>query len=144
MSMDVTIPYRARCGSCPVHWCYVLKRHGCMVYKRKKDDLFFQKKKILNFKSFFMFLLFFGMNSQKQHTKERMKENLVCVTEQHYVSIFFTRLWSVRKPLLFDTQNPEISGFSTAHAYKYKTKRQWSETAEKWDFCWLVTRLPLY
>ena len=48
----------------------------------------------------------------------------VCVTEQHYVSIFFTRLWSVRKPLLFDTQNPGISGFSTAHAYKYKTKRQ--------------------
>ena len=26
--------------------------------------------------------------------------------------------------LLFDTQNPEISGFSTAHAYKYKNKRQ--------------------
>ena len=26
---------------------------------------------------------------------------LVCVTEQHYVSIFFTRLWSVRKPMLF-------------------------------------------
>ena len=26
---------------------------------------------------------------------------VVCVTEQHYVSIFFTRLWSVRKPLLF-------------------------------------------
>ena len=25
---------------------------------------------------------------------------------------------------VFDTQNPEISGFSTAHAYKYKTKRQ--------------------
>ena len=42
----------------------------------------------------------------------------VCVTEQHYVSIFFIRLWSVRKPLLFDTQNPGISGFSTAHAYK--------------------------
>ena len=49
---------------------------------------------------------------------------LVCVTEQHYVSTFFTRLWRVHKPLLFDTQNPEISGFSTAHAYKYKTKRQ--------------------
>ena len=28
------------------------------------------------------------------------------------------------QPLLFDTWNPEISGFSTAHAYKYKTKRQ--------------------
>ena len=28
----------------------------------------------------------------------------------------------MRKPLLFDTQNPEISGFSTAHAYKYKTE----------------------
>ena len=38
---------------------------------------------------------------------------------------FFTRLWSVCKPLLFDTQNPEISGnFSAAHAYKYKTKQQ--------------------
>ena len=49
---------------------------------------------------------------------------IVCVTEQHYVSIFFTRLWSVRKPLLFDTQKSEISGFSTAHAYKYKSKRQ--------------------
>ena len=26
---------------------------------------------------------------------------VVSVTEQHYVSIFFTRLWSVRKPFLF-------------------------------------------
>ena len=51
-------------------------------------------------------------------------EFLVCVTEQHYVSRFFTRLWSVRKALLYDTQNPEISGFSTAHACKYKTKQQ--------------------
>ena len=49
---------------------------------------------------------------------------IVCVTEQHYVSIFITRLWSVRKPRLFNTYNPEISGFSTAHEYKYKTKRQ--------------------
>ena len=49
---------------------------------------------------------------------------IACVTEQHYVSIFFTRLWSVRKPLLFDTQNPRISGFSAAHTYKYKTERQ--------------------
>ena len=47
-----------------------------------------------------------------------------CVTEKHYVSISFTRLWSVRKPLLFDTQNPGILGFQTAHAYKYKTKWQ--------------------
>ena len=31
---------------------------------------------------------------------------IVCVTEQHYVLIFFTLLWSVRKPLLFDAQNP--------------------------------------
>ena len=59
-------------------------------------------------------------NSNKKFSKNK---GVVCVTEQHYVSIFFTRLWSVRKPLLFDTQTPEISGFSTAHAYKYKTKR---------------------
>ena len=26
--------------------------------------------------------------------------------------------------IVSDTQNPGISGFSTAHAYKYKTKRQ--------------------
>ena len=54
----------------------------------------------------------------------KVRDTFVCVTEQHYVLIFFTRLWSVRKPLLFYTQNPGISGFSTAHAYKYKTKRQ--------------------
>ena len=53
------------------------------------------------------------------------------VTEQHCVSIFFTRLWSMCKPLLFDTQNPGISGFSTAHAYKYKTKRQAKMKREK-------------
>ena len=52
----------------------------------------------------------------------KVRDTFVCVTEQHYVLIFFTRLWSVRKPLLFYTQNLEISGFSTAHAYKYKTK----------------------
>ena len=38
--------------------------------------------------------------------------------------MFFTCLWSVYKPLLFDTQNPKMSRFSTAHAYKYKTKQQ--------------------
>ena len=35
---------------------------------------------------------------------QRMYKLFVCVTEQHYVSNFFTRLWSVCKPLLFDTQ----------------------------------------
>ena len=49
-----------------------------------------------------------------------MINSFVCVTEQH----FFNRLWSVRKALIFDTQNPGISEFWTAHAYKYKTKRQ--------------------
>ena len=29
---------------------------------------------------------------------------LVCVTEQHYVSILFTRLWSVRKPCFSSTR----------------------------------------
>ena len=40
---------------------------------------------------------------------------------------FNTTLWflrSVRTALIPDTQKPEISGFSTAHAYKCKTKRQ--------------------
>ena len=31
---------------------------------------------------------------------------------------------STGTPMLLDTQNPEISRFSTAHAYKYKTKQQ--------------------
>ena len=38
---------------------------------------------------------------------------------KNYVSVFFTRLWFVCKLQLFDTQNPENSGFTTAHAYKY-------------------------
>ena len=37
--------------------------------------------------------------------------NVVCVTEQRCVSIFFTCVWSVGKPLIFHAQNPEISGF---------------------------------
>ena len=44
----------------------------------------------------------------KQHKLVVSRYVFVCVTEQHCVSIFFTRLWSVRKPLLFDTQNPGI------------------------------------
>ena len=60
---------------------------------------------------------------------------------------FFTCLWSVCKALLFDTQNPQISGFSTAHAYKYETKRQAKKKhrqkrsidKKKRHFCWLVT-----
>ena len=50
------------------------------------------------------------------------KEILVCVTEQHYVSIFFTRLWSVHKPLLFDTKNPGISGFSIRMRMRINSK----------------------
>ena len=33
--------------------------------------------------------------------KNDASNTVVCVTEQQYVSIFFTCLWSVRKPLLF-------------------------------------------
>ena len=47
----------------------------------------------------------------------------VCITEQYDVSMFFTRLWSVGTAKVSDTQSPEILGISTAHAYKYKTKR---------------------
>ena len=49
----------------------------------------------------------------------------ICLRNRTTIRLdFLTHLWSVRKLLLFDTQNPEISGFSTARAYKYKTKRQ--------------------
>ena len=73
-----------------------------------KDDSFYE-----TFESLIAFITFF--------TIWLLSRDLVCVTEQHCVSIFFTRLWSVRKPLLLDTQNPR---FSTAHASKQKTKRQ--------------------
>ena len=36
------------------------------------------------------------------------------------ISIFFARSWSVGTALILDTQNPEISGLSTAHAYNTK------------------------
>ena len=45
------------------------------------------------------------------------QKRLVCVSEQQ-CSIFFTRLWSVRKAPISDTQNTEISRFSTANTYK--------------------------
>ena len=75
------------------------------------------------------------------HLKAR--SNLVCVTEQRYVSRFLTRLWSVRISLISDTQT-EILGF---HVYKYKkkTKKQkWSKDREKWLFSWLVTSFFMY
>ena len=34
--------------------------------------------------------------------------DVICVTEQHYVSIFFTRLWSVQTALILDTQNAKM------------------------------------
>ena len=74
---------------------------------------------------------------------EASSAGLVCVTEQHYLSIISTRLWSVRKFLHFDTQNPEISGLSTAHAsYKYKIKRQ--AKMERGQRQWQVTSLLMY
>ena len=45
-------------------------------------------------------------------------------TEQHCVSIFCTCVWSVRKPLVFDTQDPEISGFQLRMRIKYKPELQ--------------------
>ena len=42
-------------------------------------------------------------------TMDVMPFTFVFVTEQYFVSMLFTRLWSMRKPLLFDTQNPESS-----------------------------------
>ena len=55
---------------------------------------------------------------------------IICVTEQQYVSIFCTRVWSVHKPLVFDIlkESSQLKSWkfriSTAHAYKYKTKLQ--------------------
>ena len=39
--------------------------------------------------------------------------------QNNTISIFCTRIWSVSKPLIYHTQNLEIT-----HAYKYKTKLQ--------------------
>ena len=71
---------------------------------------------------------------------------IVCVTEQHYVSIFCTRVWSVGKPLVFDTQNPEISGFQLRMRINTKPNcnQKLSEERIKMTFCWLVTSLPMY
>ena len=53
-------------------------------------------------------------------------ERLSCLCYRTTIrfSIFFTRLWSVYTVLILDTQDPEISEFSTAHSYKYQTKQQ--------------------
>ena len=40
-----------------------------------------------------------------------VRVRFVCVTEQQCVSFFFSPVCSIRKPLIFHAQNPEISGF---------------------------------
>ena len=67
--------------------------------------------------------------------------NRVSLSEKHYASNFFTHLWSVGTALILHTQNPEISGFSTAQMYKYKTKPQANikRRKTKSHFCWLVS-----
>ena len=43
--------------------------------------------------------------------------------------VCLTRSWSVGTALILDTQNPEILGFSTAHAYEYTQAK--AKTASK-------------
>ena len=43
--------------------------------------------------------------------------------------VCLTRSWSVGTALILDTQNPEILGFSTAHAYEYAQAK--AKTASK-------------
>ena len=68
-----------------------------------------------------------------------------CVTEKHYVSIFFTRLWSanlcflIHRILEFQDSKQRMR-INT----KSNGKQKWSETAEKWHFCWLITTPPLF
>ena len=48
-------------------------------------------------------------------------------------------VYGVRTALLSDTQNyPEISGFSTVHAYKYKTNRQALNESKTKKFTFLL------
>ena len=42
-------------------------------------------------------------------------DTFVCVTEQHYISIFFTRLWSVRKPILFQYKGRLVTNQQKCH-----------------------------
>ena len=44
--------------------------------------------------------------------------------------------------MISDSQKPEISGLSTANAYKYKTKMK--QRQKKKHFRWLVTSVSLY
>ena len=55
------------------------------------------------------------------HLKAR--SNLVCVTEQRYVSRFLTRLWSVRVSLITDTQTG-ILGFHDFMCINTKKKQK--------------------
>ena len=46
---------------------------------------------------------------------KEIKIKIKIVTEQHYVSIFFTRLWSVRKPLLFRDMGRLVTNQQKCH-----------------------------
>ena len=43
------------------------------------------------------------------------REIIACVTEQHYVSIFFTHLWSVRKLMLFQYKGSLVTNQQKCH-----------------------------
>ena len=56
----------------------------------------------------------------------------ICVTEHiPNILIYFTHLWSVHTALILDTLNAEITGISTAHAYKNQTPRNNEAKIEK-------------
>ena len=71
---------------------FVKKRKVCDEYPRKKTCTFDDIK---------------SFKGEKSRGKKSLRYNpftvyfVVCVTEQHYVSTFFTCLWFIRKAILF-------------------------------------------
>ena len=93
-------------------------------------------------------LIFNGLLDLNLFKALHWRSQFVCVTEQHYVSIFFTRLWCLLCAnlcfLIHRILEFQDSQLRMRINTKPNGKQKWSETAEKWHFLWLVTRLPLY
>ena len=61
---------------------------------------------------------------KKNKNKKKYSIGKTCLCYGITLRFDFLQWFKVRTALILDKQNPEISGFSTAHAYRYKTKRQ--------------------
>ena len=75
------------------------------------DSCQLSKGKYFRNTPYFEIIVYSQRRFQRFLEKSLTSRFLLSVLQNNTVSIYFTRLWSVRKTLICHTQNPEISGY---------------------------------